>query len=201
VHILQQVTLTERMSSCSLVQQSWREAAAAATTSITITDIPPATAAALVGQLSSNGTIWTQHITRISLEQRVASVSVLEVVLPQLACPKLRQLHVSGFILTPTATTQSSSEDSGSADSGAAGTGSEDSGAADVSSENSSSEDNSSQDSDDNSDQDGEDSSSHDSGAQNSGGPRQRGCRQCELHPWLPIAAGVVPHNLLGGAV
>jgi hypothetical protein len=40
----------------------------------------------------------------------------LEVVL-QLACPKLQQLHLSGFILTPTAKSQSSSAGSGSADS------------------------------------------------------------------------------------
>ena len=167
VHIMQHVPLTKRMSSCSLVQQSWREAAAEATTSITLTDIPSATGTALVCKLATNSTSWAQHITSISLEQRIAAANQLEVALPQLACAKLLQLHLSGFILTSTATTQTSSGDSASADSSAADSSSEDSGAADGGNAESSSADSGNE---DNSSEDSEDSSSQDSGAADSVG-------------------------------
>jgi hypothetical protein len=116
VHILQHVPLTERMSTCSLVQKCWKDAAAAATTSIALKGMTAARATAIAAQLANSSTFWAKHITRISLEQHAVSVGSLEVVL-QLACPKLQQLHLSGFILTPAANTQSSSAGSGSADS------------------------------------------------------------------------------------
>lgn len=65
----------------------------------------------LARQLVSHDSLWPQQITCISL----ATNGKRRVELPQLACPKLLQLHLSGFVVTLSASTHNSAGHSTSA--------------------------------------------------------------------------------------
>lgn len=100
VLVLQHVPLQQRMSNCALVQHSWSQAAAAATTEVSCTNLTPAAASSLAEQLNSSS--WAQHITSLKLamsRKHSAADKMPRFWVPQLSCPKLQQLDLRYFDL------------------------------------------------------------------------------------------------------